>query len=156
MIPMFSRTNDAERGLKQGKRIESVKTLTIADGLRTPVGEIPWTIISDKEKLEGIYSVTEDQITAALKLLMERAKLYVEPSAAVSLAVVLYNEDFRKMVEAAAGEDGWNIGVVLSGGNTTLEALAKLFADPKEVEIGERAQGKLGANGEKVAENVAG
>ena len=38
----FSRTNDAERGLKQGKRIESVKTLTIADGLRTPVGEIPW------------------------------------------------------------------------------------------------------------------
>lgn len=87
---------------------------------------------------------------------MERAKLYVEPSAAVSLAVVLYNEDFRKMVEAAAGDDGWNIGVVLSGGNTTLEALAQLFAAPEDVDVGERAQGKLGANGEKVAENVAG
>lgn len=154
--PNVDGTNDAERGLKQGKRIESVKTLTIADGLRTPVGEIPWSIISDKEKLEGIYSVTEDQIKAALQLLMERAKLYVEPSAAVSLAVVLYNEEFRKMVEATAGDDGWNIGVVLSGGNTTLEALAKLFAAPKDEVGGERAQGMLGANGEKVAENVAG
>ena len=86
---------------------------------------------------------------------MERAKLFVEPSAAVSLAVVLYNEEFRKMVEAAS-EDGWNIGVVLSGGNTTLEALTKLFAVPKEVNDAERAAGKLGANGEKVAENVAG
>ena len=152
--PSFEGGNDAERGLKQGKRIETVKTLTIADGLRTPVGEIPWSIISDKNKLQGIYSVTEDQIKAALKLLMERAKLFVEPSAAVSLAVVLYNEDFRKMVESAAGEQGWNIGVVLSGGNTTLEALAKLFAAPKEAE--ERAEGKVGVNGEMVAENVAG
>ena len=152
--PSFEGGNDAERGLKQGKRIETVKTLTIADGLRTPVGEIPWSIISNKNKLQGIYSVTEDQIKAALKLLMERAKLFVEPSAAVSLAVVLYNEDFRKMVESAAGEQGWNIGVVLSGGNTTLEALAKLFAAPKEAE--ERAEGKVGVNGEMVAENVAG
>ncbi len=132
-----------------------MKTLTIADGLRTPVGEIPFSIISDKEKLEDIYSVTEEQIKAALKLLMERAKLYVEPSAAVSLAVVLYNEEFRRMVEDTA-EDGWNIGVVLSGGNTTLEALGKLFAPSKEVEVGERAAGELGANGEKFAENVAG
>jgi threonine dehydratase len=152
--PSFEGGNDAERGLKQGERIEKVKTLTIADGLRTPVGGIPWSIISDKEKLQAIYSVTEDQIKAALKLLMERAKLFVEPSAAVSLAVVLYNEDFRKMVESAAGEQGWNIGVVLSGGNTTLEALAKLFAAPKEAE--ERAEGKVGVNGERTAENVAG
>ena len=152
--PNFEGGNDAERGLKEGKRIESVKTLTIADGLGTPVGEIPWSIISDKEKLQGIYSVTEDQIKAALKLLMERAKLFVEPSAAVSLAVVLYNEDFRKMIENAAGEQGWNIGVVLSGGNTTVEAIAKLFAAPREA--AERAEGKVGVNGEKAVENVAG
>lgn len=153
--PNFEGANDAERGLKQGERIKTVKTLTIADGLRTPVGEIPWSIISDKEKLQGIYSVDENQIKAALKLLMERAKLYVEPSAAVPLAVILYNEEFRKMVEAEAGEEGWNIGVILSGGNTTLEALAKLFAAPtKEAE--QRAEGKLGVNGEKNAENVAG
>lgn len=152
--PNFEGANDAERGLEQAERIKTVKTLTIADGLRTPVGEIPWSIISDKDKLQGIYSVTESQIKAALKLLMERAKLYVEPSAAVSLAVVLYNEEFRKMAEAEAGEEGWNIGVVLSGGNTTLEALSKLFEAPKEVQ--DRAEGKLGVNGEKTAENIAG
>ena len=152
--PNFEGANDAERGLKQGKRIEKVKTLTIADGLRTPVGEIPWSVITDKEKLEGIYSVTEDQIKAALKLIMERAKIFVEPSAAVSLAVLLYNEDFRKMVEREGGEEGWNVGVVLSGGNTTMEAIAELFAAPKRVK--ERSEAKIGIDGEPMAENVAG
>ena len=152
--PSFEDANDAEIGLKQGRRVEKVKTLTIADGLRTPVGEIPWSIITDKEKLEAIYSVTEEQIKAALKLLMERAKMFVEPSAAVSLAVALYNEEFRQLVEEKAGNQGWNIGVVLSGGNTTMEAIAKMFEAPKKVE--ERAEAKLGVNGERMAENVAG
>lgn len=152
--PSFEGANDAERGLKAGKRIESVKTLTIADGLRTPVGEIPWSIISDKEKLAGIYSVSEEQIKAALRLAMERAKLLVEPSAVVGLAVMLYNEEFRRRVQQEAGNDGWNVGIVLSGGNTTVEAIAKIFAAPGKVE--NRQAGEVTANGEKVAENVAG
>lgn len=152
--PNFEGANDAEMGLKQNKRIESVKTLTIADGLRTPVGSIPWSVITDKSKLQGIYSVTEEQIKAALRLAMERAKLFLEPSAVVGLATVLYNEEFRTMVEKEAGEDGWNIGIILSGGNTTMEAIAKLFAAPKKTE--ERAEATLGINGEKQAENVAG
>lgn len=152
--PNFEGANDAERGLKEGTRIEKVKTLTIADGLRTPVGKIPWSVITDKEKLEGIYSVSEEQITAALRLAMERAKLFIEPSAAVPLAVVLFNEDFRKMVEREAGEAGWNIGIILSGGNTTLEAISKLFAASSKT--AERAEAKVGMNGERVAENVAG
>jgi len=152
--PNFEGANDAELGLKQNKRIEQVKTLTIADGLRTPVGDIPWSVITDKSKLQGIYSVSEEQIKAALRLAMERAKLFIEPSAAVPLAVMLYNEGFRKLVEKEAGEEGWNVGIILSGGNTTMEAIASLFAAPsKKVE---RAESKLGANGEKVAENVAG
>lgn len=152
--PNFEGANDAERGLKAGERIAKVKTLTIADGLRTPVGEIPWSIITDKEKLVGIFSVSEEQIKAALRLLMERAKLFVEPSAAVPLAVVLYNEEFRKLVEKEAGERGWNIGVILSGGNTTMEAISKLYSAPAKTE--ERAEAKLGMNGERTAENVAG
>ena len=146
--------NDAEMGLKQGERITKVKSLTIADGVRTPVGKIPWSVISDKEKLEGIYSVSEEQIKGALKLAMERAKLFIEPTSAVPLAVVLYNEEFRKYVQEQAGEEGWNIGVVLSGGNTTMEALAKIFAPSDH--LAERAEAKLGANGERTAENVAG
>jgi len=152
--PRFQGANDGERGLAAGKRVEEVSTLTIADGLRTPVGVINWTVISDPEKVKGIYSVTEDQIKKAMKLVLERMKVFVEPSACVPLAVVLYNEKFRRLVEKEAGVKGWNIGVIFSGGNTTVEAIGKLFEQPK-VEA-ERAEGKVGLDGERVAENVAG
>ena len=125
--PSFQGADDAKRGLEAGKRVESVSTLTIADGLRTPLGDITWTVISNKEKVKGMFSVTEDQIKAALRLMLERAKIFIEPSAAVGVAVALYNEEFRSMVEREAGPDGWNIGIVLTGGNTTVEASAKLF-----------------------------
>jgi threonine dehydratase len=99
--------------------------------------------------------VNEEQIKAALRLAMERAKLFIEPSAAVPLAVMLYNEEFRKVVEREAGPEGWNVGIILSGGNTTVEAIAKMFAPPA-TKVGERAEATLGADGERVAENVAG
>ncbi|KAI6953682.1 hypothetical protein D0867_15600 [Hortaea werneckii] len=153
--PSFEGANDAERGLAQNSRIEQVKTLTIADGLRTPVGVIPWSIISDKEKLAGIYSVSEDQIKAAMRLALERMKVFIEPSAAVGLAVMLYHEGFREMVEREGGEEGWNVGVILSGGNTTMEAIGKLFAESERRE-GERAEGVVGLDGGKVVENVPG
>lgn len=85
---------------------------------------------------------------------MERAKLFVEPSAAVPLAVVLYNEEFRKVLERESGDEGWNLGIVLSGGNTTMEAIAKLFEAPTKAE--ERAEAKVTTDGDKIAENVAG
>lgn len=126
--PSFQGADDATRGVAAGKRVESVKTLTIADGLRTPLGEITWKVVSDKEKVKGFYSVTEEQIKAAMRLMLERAKIFIEPSAAVGVAVALYNEEFRSMVESEAGPQGWDVGVVLTGGNTTMEAIAKLFA----------------------------
>ncbi len=39
------------------------------------------------------------------------------------------------MVEKEAGEQGWNIGIVLSGGNTTVEAIAKLFQPASEQQL---------------------
>jgi threonine dehydratase len=51
----------------------------------------------------------------------------VEPSAVVPLAVALFNEDFRAMVEREGGEDGWDLGLIFSGGNISLEALGELF-----------------------------
>lgn len=152
--PRFQGANDGERGLKEGKRIENVSTLTIADGLRTPIGVLNWSIISESEKLKGIYSVTEEQIKKAMKLVLERMKIVVEPSSCVPLAVVLYNEDFRRLVEKEAGDEGWNVGVIFSGGNTTVEAIAKLFSAPEPV--AERADGKVGLDGAKIAENVPG
>ena len=152
--PSFEGADDAVRGLAANKRITSVKTLTIADGLRTPVGEIPWSIISDKEKVKGMYAVSEEQILQAMRLVLERMKVVVEPSAVVGLAVCLYDEDFRKEVEDLSGEEGWDVGVVLSGGNTTVEAIAKMYQVDEQK--ADRAEGKVGKDGKKEVENVAG
>lgn len=129
--PWFEGADDAKRGYESGTRVEAVSTLTIADGLRTPVGKVPWGIIYERRLVAGFYSVSEDEIVAALRLVYERFKMVVEPSSAVPLAVALFNEDFRSLVEREAGEDGWDVGIVLSGGNVSLEALGALFA-PKE------------------------
>lgn len=126
--PSFQGADDGKRGFESGTRIEKVSTLTIADGLRTPVGKLPWTIIFERKLVQAMYSVTEDEIQAALRLVLERMKLVVEPSAVVPLAVVLYDEDFRAMVEREAGETGWDVGVVFSGGNIALENVGQMFA----------------------------
>ena len=160
--PSYQGGDDVVRGLAQGKRIEKVSTLTIADGLRTPAGVLNWSIVSNRAMVEGVYAVTEDQIKGAMRLLLERMKVFVEPSGAVTLAVVLYNEEFREMVRKKQEEQGrksWDVGVVLSGGNTTVDAVAALFGrdgDKREDEEQERAEGKVGVNGEKLAENVTG
>lgn len=153
--PSYQGGDDARRGVEAGERITSVKTLTIADGLRTPLGNYTWNIISNKDYVSGLYAVTEQNIKDAMKLVLERMKCFVEPSAVVGLATILYNEDFRKMVEREAGEEGWNIGVIFSGGNTTIEAITKIFSEVPEDKV-ERAKGAVGSDGQKVAENVAG
>ncbi|EEH03259.1 serine racemase [Histoplasma capsulatum G186AR] len=135
--PSFQGGDDCRRGLAAGARITSVKTLTIADGLRTPVGEVGWGVVSDREKVRGVYAVGEGQIRDAMRLVLERVKVVVEPSAVVGLAVCLYDEGFRRMVVeecARQGKEGWDVGVVFSGGNTTVERIGELFMDGKEKE----------------------
>jgi len=153
--PSFQGADDCKRGFESGQRVETVKTLTIADGLRTPVGKYPWSIIYERKLVRQMFSVTEEQIKSALRLVIERMKVLVEPSAVVPLAVALYNEDFRRLVEKEGGEEGWDLGVVFSGGNTSLEALGKLFGSTGQ-EQGKRETGEVGKDGKQVAENVAG
>ncbi|EFW17279.1 pyridoxal-phosphate dependent enzyme [Coccidioides posadasii str. Silveira] len=126
--PSYQGADDCCRSLAAGALITSVSSLTIADGLRTPVGAIPWSVISNPEKVRGVYAVTEEQIKAAMRLVLERMKVVVEPSAVVGLAVILFNEDFRALVEKESGKEGWDIGVVFSGGNTSVEAIRELFS----------------------------
>ncbi|KAK6359079.1 hypothetical protein TWF696_000247 [Orbilia brochopaga] len=135
--PRKDGANDCQRGLKAGKRVDTVRSLTIADGLRTPTGVITYGII--EEAVEGVFSVTEWEILMAVRLVVERMKVLVEPSAVVGLAVVLFVEEFRRLVQREAGEKGWNVGVVFSGGNTTLEALTGLFVREGEF-MGEQEQ----------------
>ncbi|KAK7992497.1 threonine dehydratase [Apiospora saccharicola] len=130
--PWHQGADDAKRGYESGVRVEAVSSLTVADGLRTPLGKVPWHVIYERKLVSGFYSVSEREICDALRLVLERFKMVVEPSAAVPLAVALYNEDFRAMVEREAGPEGWDVGIVFSGGNVSLEALGKLFAAAEE------------------------
>ncbi|KAL9114608.1 MAG: hypothetical protein Q9227_001286 [Pyrenula ochraceoflavens] len=156
--PSFSGADDGRRGLLAGERVPHVSSLTIADGLRTPVGLIPWRVISDRKMLEGIYSVTEDEIREAMRHVLERLKVWVEPSAVVGVAVAMFCEEFRRLVP----DEGWDVGIVLTGGNTTVDAVVGLFGGgnkdevaDKKIEI-ERQEGLVGINGEMEAEDVAG
>ncbi len=145
--PSFQEADDARRSLASDPpaRIPHVKSLTVADGLRTPLGkDVTWPFISHRDpvsgrkKVEAIYAVSEEEIKASMRLLFERAKWVVEPSGAVALAVVLFNHAFRAWVQRRQREeleirgDGeirpWDVGVVISGGNTTMDAIAALFA----------------------------
>jgi threonine dehydratase len=131
--PSHEGADDAKRGFEsaEGRRVEVVKTLTVADGLRTPVGAVPWSVIRERSLVEGFYSVAEVEIKRALRLVLERFKMVVEPSACVPLAVALYNEDFRARIQREYGDGGANVGVVFSGGNLDLEVLAKIVMEGK-------------------------
>ena len=118
-----------------------------------------WQIISDPAKVAGVYSVSDEQIKAAMRLLFERLKVFVEPSAAVGLAVVLFDQDFRKECEnkaALAGSKEWRVGIVLSGGNTTVEAISGFFGTGTQDQPTRRAEATESVDGKAVAENVAG
>jgi threonine dehydratase len=104
--------NDAYRSLKTGK-IETNKTAnTVADGLKTQLGDVNFPII--KAMVSDIYLVSEAEIVAAMRLIWERMKLVVEPSSAVALAAVLRNKEYFKEKK---------VGIILSGGNVDLSNL---------------------------------
>ena len=112
--PRVRGADDAARSKKEGRRIVESTPRTIADGLRTTLGELTWPVVRDF--VERVITVSDDEIVAAMRLLWERAKLLVEPSSAVALAAVLTDE-FRNL-------DGIeHVGIVLSGGNVDLDHL---------------------------------
>ncbi|ETO71942.1 hypothetical protein F444_11806 [Phytophthora nicotianae P1976] len=85
---------------------------TVADGLRTTLGNNNWPVVRDF--VDEILLVSDDEIVSAMKLIWERMKLVVEPSGAVATAAVLAHK-------LPAGIT--NVGVVFSGGNVDLEKL---------------------------------
>jgi threonine dehydratase len=110
--------DDWSQSLAAGKRIRIAPPATIADGLRTPEpGRITYQLV---QQLGGVSTlVSEAQIAEALRFLLTRLKMLVEPSGAVAAAAALFNK-----LPACEGETG----VILSGGNIDLDVLAKLCA----------------------------
>ena len=102
--------DDAFRSLKSGRIETNETTDTIADGLKTQLGDINFPII--RNGIEEIVLVTEDQILSALKLIWSRLKIVIEPSSAVA---------FAALINKSADLNSKNIGVILSGGNVNLD-----------------------------------
>ncbi len=104
--------DDAYRSLKSGKIEMNVTSNTIADGLRTNLGDINFPIL--QKYVEEIITVDENEIISAMRLIYERLKIVVEPSSAVALAAILKGENrFHNK----------KVGVILSGGNVDLNTL---------------------------------
>ena len=98
--------NDAYRSLKSKKIEYNLKTDTIADGLRTNLGDINFPIILDY--IKSIICVNEDEIINAMKLIFDNLNILIEPSSAVAFAGLLKEKEKFK---------GKKVGVILSGGN---------------------------------------
>jgi threonine dehydratase len=104
--------DDAYRSLLSGKIETNKTTNTIADGLRTNLGDKNFPII--QELVTEIIRVEEDEIVQALRLIWERLKIVVEPSSAVPLAALLREQQKFQHKK---------IGIVLTGGNVDLSNL---------------------------------
>ena len=98
--------DDAHRSLKAGRIIPSENPNTIADGLRTSLGDKTFPIIRDL--VDEILLATEEEIITAMRHIFERMKIVAEPSAAVPLAVLLSHQLNVK---------DQKVGVIISGGN---------------------------------------
>ena len=104
--------DDAYRSLISGKIETNISTNTIADGLRTQLGDKNFPIILNEVK--KIIRITEDEIIDSMKLIWQRLKIICEPSCSLPLAGILKNKnDFK----------GKKIGVVITGGNIDLSNL---------------------------------
>ncbi len=104
--------DDAFRSLQSGKIESNASTNTIADGLKTQLGDRNFPII--QQYVDHIVRVSEQEIIDAMKLIWERMKIVVEPSSAVALAA---------LIQEKAKYKGKKVGVVLSGGNVDLSQL---------------------------------
>ncbi|UCH85473.1 MAG: pyridoxal-phosphate dependent enzyme [Candidatus Latescibacterota bacterium] len=104
--------DDARRSFESGSWVPSVSPDTIADGLLTSLGDLTFPIIL--RHVAGIITVDDEGIAHAMRLVWERMKIVIEPSAAVPLAALMKH---RSAVR------GRRVGILLSGGNVELDRL---------------------------------
>lgn len=104
--------DDAARSLAAGERLPQENPQTIADGLRTGLGELNFRIL--RQHGVEIHTVSEEEIIAAMRLVWERMKQLIEPSAAVAVAVAMSGN---------VSAECQRVGVILSGGNLDLDRI---------------------------------
>jgi len=104
--------DDAAQSFRAGRRIVAEKKFTIADGLRTNVGERTFPIV--QRYVDDIVTVSEEAIVSAMRTIWETMKIIIEPSAAVPYAAIQ---------ESKIDSRGKRVGIILTGGNVDLDAL---------------------------------
>jgi threonine dehydratase len=104
--------DDAQRSMQAGQIVAQVAPRTIADGLRTSLGDLTFALIA--ANVDEIVTVSEEGIAAAMRLAWDVLKIVIEPSSAVPLAALL---------ERRVSVDGKSVGIILTGGNADLDHL---------------------------------
>ncbi|KXZ52331.1 hypothetical protein GPECTOR_10g963 [Gonium pectorale] len=129
-----NRSPDVALAKLAGWVVPCARTDTIADGLQGRLGDLTWPVVRDK--VDAVVVVDEQEIVAAMRLIMERMKLVVEPSGAVGLAAALS----PSWGAAAVLRTCRRVGVVLCGGNLDLAAKGfwDLWLPPKQPTEGEQ------------------
>lgn len=113
--------DDAYQSWKAGA-IRSLPTspTTLADGVRTTsIGQRNFEVMFANRLVDSIVTVTEDEIAAGLRAAWTRTRLALEPTGALPLAAYV-----------AGKLPGGRTGLILSGGNASLETVAKLLGTP--------------------------
>ncbi|MEM8523744.1 MAG: pyridoxal-phosphate dependent enzyme [Bacteroidota bacterium] len=106
------KVNDAYRSVQSGKLEFNTTTDTIADGLKTNLSEKTFDII--QREVKEIFTVSEEEIVAAMKIIWERLKIIIEPSCAVPFAAILkHPKPFSQR----------KVGIILTGGNVDVNKL---------------------------------
>ncbi|MDZ7714660.1 MAG: pyridoxal-phosphate dependent enzyme [Balneolaceae bacterium] len=105
--------NDAFLSLQSGELMPAKNAQTVADGLRTSLGELTFACI--QKHVHSIVTVSEEQIIEAMRYIWERMNIIIEASCAVPVAALFYDK-----IEDAKGK---KIGIIITGGNVDLDHL---------------------------------
>ena len=114
--------DDAKRSFEAGELLKhdpDNKLNSVADGLKTTLGSNTWPIVRDL--VDDIITVSEEEILRATKLVWERLKIAIEPSAGVGVAVAR-SKEFNDKYTKANGIN--NVGIILCGGNVDIIEIA--------------------------------
>jgi len=108
-----------QASLSAGKIVMINEPKSIADGLiPASVGDL--TLEAGQKNVDGMFSVSDDEILSAMKLLIEEAHIFPEPSGSAPLAVLSKPENLNKL--------GDRVALVVSGGNVSLSLLNRLLS----------------------------
>jgi threo-3-hydroxy-L-aspartate ammonia-lyase len=109
--------NDFQQSMRSGTRVHIEVPHTIADGLQTQQpGVLTFAIV--RTLVEGVVTVTDDELRDAMRFAFERMKIVIEPSGVAALAAVMTGKmDVR----------GKKVGVIISGGNIDAERFGQLI-----------------------------